>query len=476
MQLSLQKKLFLAFFTTTVILVAFVAGTTHYVMRDGFDDYIAHVKLQRLATVERAVVQYSMQDPSLSVFKTPGVWEGLILAIDEVKREQNADKAKDNKKPNKSQDPPPYVKKGDLPPYARGVALLDTQGAFVAGEHVDPENALHIKIENTTDKIVGYWLIRKGPPESDTLGNLFIAKQLKILLLLLGVAAVLSSILAWLLAIHFKKPMLHLQTAFRQVAQGKLDTRMRLTQTDEVGEIAQHFNAMTSQLEAQEKARNQWVSDTSHELRTPLTILRMRNEVMRDGIIQTVAEEWQRNLNTIADLTNLVDDLQAVSRSGERGWNLQKSSVDLQQWLDEVIQDHLPAFNAQGLNLSLQAKAGVVVSADVQRLTQVVRNVLVNSMRYTDTPGQTIVALSSDKKMARITISDSAPAVPDAALEHLFDRFYRCEGSRNRATGGSGLGLAICESIVKAHQGRIFAMHSEIGGLTIVIELPLLGA
>jgi two-component system sensor histidine kinase BaeS len=251
---------------------------------------------------------------------------------------------------------------------------------------------------------------------------------------------------------------------------------MRLTQTDEVGEIAQHFNVMTSQLEAQEKARNQWVSDTSHELRTPLTILRMRNEAMRDGIIQTAAEEWQRNLNTIADLTNLVDDLQAVSRSGERGWNLQKSSVDLQQWLDEVIQDHLPAFNAQGLNLSLQAKAGLVVSADVQRLTQVVRNVLVNSMRYTDTPGQTIVALSSDKKMARITISDSAPAVPDAALEHLFDRFYRCEGSRNRATGGSGLGLAICESIVKAHQGRIFAMHSEIGGLTIVIELPLLGA
>ena len=127
------------------------------------------------------------------------------------------------------------------------------------------------------------------------------------------------------------------------------------------------------------------------------------------------------------------------------------------------------------MGLTVQAPQEVYIEGDVQRMTQVLRNVLLNSLRYTDAPGQTIVALSADKKTARIVVSDSAPAVSDDALEHLFERFYRVEASRNRATGGSGLGLAICEGIVKAHGGRIFAAHSDIGGLSIVIELPLKG-
>lgn len=471
MQLSLQQKLFLAFFATTAILVAFVAGGMHYLMRDGFDDYVAYVKQQRLETVERAVVMLSEQDPSLSAFKSPGAWESFLLAVDEVKREQRSSKTS-----NRDDGASSYGRLGKLPPYARGVALLDAKGGFVAGEPVAAENALRIEIENAANKTVAYWLIRKGPPEDDNLGHSFIEKQLKVLSLLLGVSAILSSILAWLLAKHFKKPMARLQTAFRQVAQGRLETRLPMMQTDEIGEISQHFNVMTAQLEQQENARKQWVSDTSHELRTPLTILRMRSEAMRDGIIPVRPEEWQHNLNTIADLTNLVDDLQAVSRSGEAGWSLQKAPTDLLLLLQDVVRDHEPAFQAQGLRLSLQATGSIFASIDVQRFTQVLRNVLVNSMRYTDAPGQTLVALTQDKKNARITISDSAPAVPDEALGHLFERFYRCELSRNRATGGSGLGLAICEGIVKAHGGHIAAAHSALGGLSIVIELPLTGA
>ena len=471
MRPSLQKKLFLAFFTTTAILVVFVAVGMHYVMRDGFEDYVSHVKLQRLEPVERVVVEYVDNMGDLSVFKTEGVWESLVVAIDAVKREEHA-----NRKPeHKPERLPRELSDGDLPPYVRGVSLLDANGEFVAGDKVDPNNGMRVAIKNTKHQVVAYWLIRKGPPENDILSQLFIQKQLQVLLILLGVAAILSILLAWLLANHFKKPMAQLQTAFRQVASGQLNTRLPTTQADELGEIAQHFNLMTTQLEAQALARKQWVSDTSHELRTPLTILRMRNEAMRDGIIPTAADEWQRNLNTIADLTQLVDDLQAVSRGTENGWDLKKETLPLQKWLTDVVRDHQPAFAARGMSLTVQAPQEVYIEGDVQRMTQVLRNVLLNSLRYTDAPGQTIVALSADKKTARIVVSDSAPAVSDDALEHLFERFYRVEASRNRATGGSGLGLAICEGIVKAHGGRIFAAHSDIGGLSIVIELPLKG-
>ncbi|MGL4768398.1 MAG: ATP-binding protein [Formosimonas sp.] len=469
MRASLQKKLFLAFFATTAILVVFVAAGMHYVMRDGFDDYVAHVKLQRMEPVERVLVEYIETIGDLSVLQDPKVWQNLVATIDAVKREENA-----NRKPMDKREPE-VVNTGELPPYARGVALLDAQGRFVAGDAVEEFNSLRTEIKNRRHRIVGYWLIRKGPPENDILSHLFIQRQLEVLSILLGIAAVLSIILAWLLATHFKKPMARLQTAFRQVAAGRLETRLPSTQTDELGEIARHFNVMTAQLEAQARARQQWVSDTSHELRTPLTILRMRNEAMRDGIIHTVPEEWQRNLTTINDLTKLVDDLQAVARGTESGWDLHLETLPLQKWLHDVVQDHQAAFEAQGLTLSVNAPQEAVVQGDVQRLTQVLRNVLLNSLRYTDTPGQTIVALSHNKQKARIVVSDSAPAVSDAALGHLFERFYRVETSRNRATGGSGLGLAICEGIIQAHGGQIRAAHSEIGGLSIIIELPLIG-
>jgi two-component system sensor histidine kinase BaeS len=84
-----------------------------------------------------------------------------------------------------------------------------------------------------------------------------------------------------------------------------------------------------------------------------------------------------------------------------------------------------------------------------------------------------VIGLQADGKRVHIVVSDSAPAVSDEALKHLFERFYRCDTSRNRAKGGSGLGLAICEGIIKAHGGLIYAQHSELGGLTVVIELPL---
>jgi two-component system sensor histidine kinase BaeS len=115
----------------------------------------------------------------------------------------------------------------------------------------------------------------------------------------------------------------------------------------------------------------------------------------------------------------------------------------------------------------------VVIRGDEQRLQQVIRNILVNSLRYTDAPGQVVVSLMQSDMGIKICIKDSAPGVPEEALSHLFERFYRVDGSRNRASGGSGLGLAISQGIIAAHQGNITVAHSDLGGLQVNIELPL---
>ena len=273
---------------------------------------------------------------------------------------------------------------------------------------------------------------------------------------------------------HFRRPIADLQTGFRAVAAGQLSTRLNAEQGNEIGDIATHFNRMTAQLEAQESARRQWVADTSHELRTPLTVLRMRTEAMRDGIVPNMDEEWQRSIKCIEDLTVLVNDLQLMARATSGQWDLHLESIEVNQWLTGVVDSHKPAFEQANLNLSFLPMAQpVVIQGDEQRLQQVMRNILVNSLRYTDAPGRVVVSVTKGAAGIVICVKDSAPSVPATSLPHLFERFYRVDGSRNRASGGSGLGLAISQGIIAAHQGNITVAHSDLGGLQVNIELPL---
>ena len=299
-------------------------------------------------------------------------------------------------------------------------------------------------------------------------------EQLKVSLLMLAIAAALSALIAWSLSMHFRRPIADLQTGFRAVAAGQLSTRLNAEQGNEIGDIATHFNRMTAQLEAQESARRQWVADTSHELRTPLTVLRMRTEAMRDGIVPNTDEEWQRSIKCIEDLTVLVNDLQLMARATSGQWDLHLESIEVNQWLTGVVDSHKPAFEQANLNLSFLPMAQpVVIQGDEQRLQQVMRNILVNSLRYTDAPGRVVVSVTKGAAGIVICVKDSAPSVPATSLPHLFERFYRVDGSRNRASGGSGLGLAISQGIIAAHQGNITVAHSDLGGLQVNIELPL---
>ena len=510
---SLQKKFFLAFFSIAVLLVLLTTGVMHHQVRQGFDEYVTHAKIQRLGKVESVLVHMYQQDGSLDVLRKSGAWADLLSSVEAVRRDQlepEVPAAKQSRWNPVPVVPPPApatttprnpesVAREDkaiassvsimlqsrqeqtsaepiesIPPYARGVALLDANGLFLAGETVDAQYAIFEPIRNAQKQIIAYWLVSRNGLAYDALGRTFVDEQFKGFLLMVAVAAVFSAFIAWMLSMHFRRPIAELQTGFRAVAAGHLNTRLDSSEGNEMGDIATHFNRMTAQLEAQETARRQWVADTSHELRTPLTVLRMRTEAMRDGIVPNTDEEWQRSIKTIEDLALLVDDLQQMAKATAGQWDLNLQPIDLNLWLSSVVDDHKPAFEQAGLTLSYAPLADpVYIQGDEQRLQQVLRNILVNSMRYTDAPGQTVIRMERVAEWARISIKDSLPGVPDTSLLHLFERFYRVDGSRNRATGGSGLGLAICQGIVTAHQGTIFAQHSDLGGLEIIVELPL---
>ncbi|MCE1160760.1 MAG: ATP-binding protein [Burkholderiales bacterium] len=495
MRFSLQKKFFLAFFSIGVILVLLTAGVMHHEVREGFDEYVTNAKLKRLGKVESVLVHMYNQDGSLEVLRKSGAWTELLTSIEAVRREQFA--ARGTEAPNSNRNPETVAREDKaiassvsimlqnrgadvekpadpIPIYARGVALLDARGMFLAGETVDAQNARFEPIRNEQKQIIAYWLVSRDGSAYDSLARTFMDQQLKVSLLMLAIAAALSGIIAWSLSMHFRRPIADLQTGFRAVAAGQLNTRLNAEQGNEIGDIATHFNRMTAQLEAQESARRQWVADTSHELRTPLTVLRMRTEAMRDGIVPNTDEEWQRSIKCIEDLTVLVNDLQLMARATSGQWDLHIEPIEVNQWLAGVVDSHKPAFEQANLTLSfVPMMQPVVIRGDEQRLQQVIRNILVNSLRYTDAPGQVVVSLMQCDMGIKICIKDSAPGVPEEALSHLFERFYRVDGSRNRASGGSGLGLAISQGIIAAHQGNITVAHSDLGGLQVNIELPL---
>ena len=147
--------------------------------------------------------------------------------------------------------------------------------------------------------------------------------------------------------------------------------------------------------------------------------------------------------------------------------------VALHELIDSIVRTFAARAAGQRIEINAQLTELPDVSGDAQRLTQLIRNLLENALRYTNAPGRIELHLSRHGRAARLDIQDSPPGVPDEALPRLFDRLFRLDPSRSRISGGAGLGLAICERIVDSHHGTIQAMHSPLGGLLVRIILPL---
>lgn len=219
--------------------------------------------------------------------------------------------------------------------------------------------------------------------------------------------------------------------------------------------------------------RRDFMADISHELRTPLAVLRGELEAIQDGVRKFTPETVASLQAEVGTLTKLVDDLHQLSMSDEGALAYQKAPVDLIPLLEVAGGAFRERFASRGLKLQFSLPDSITVFGDRDRLMQLFNNLLENSLRYTDSGGSLQISAGQRDKTVRLTFADSAPGVSDDQLQKLFERFYRTEGSRNRASGGSGLGLAICLNIVEAHNGRIIAAHSPFGGVSITVELPL---
>jgi two-component system, OmpR family, sensor histidine kinase BaeS len=238
-------------------------------------------------------------------------------------------------------------------------------------------------------------------------------------------------------------------------------------------DLLQGVAEIAEKLERSESARRIANAAIAHELRTPLTALRARVESLEFGVYPLEISEVTKLHSSLDLLEKLIWDLQTVSLSEANELHLDIQNLDVGALLLEVRDDLQFLADQKNISLHSEAEVNIVIQADPGRIRQVIHNLLENAIRYTPA-GERIEAITqTTDQFLKISIADSGKGVPDSELEQLFTPFYRLEPSRSREFGGSGLGLAVVAAIVNAHHGTIKAHKADIGGLEMVILLPL---
>ncbi len=299
----------------------------------------------------------------------------------------------------------------------------------------------------------------------------------------LMVVALLTA--AWL-ARRWTQPLAAVQDATQRLAQGELTVRLPpgpglAGRSDEIGDVMRNVNRMAEGLERLDGARRRWLADISHELRTPLTVLRGDIEALQDGVRPLRLEAISVLHEEVLRIGKLVDDLHLLATSDLRALPCHFAPADACALLQRLTHRFEGRAHAAGLTLSLHlpddpaalaALAVLDVHWDADRIEQLLANLMENSLRYTDAPGQIQVHLQSTGATVSVRVEDSSPGVSAAQMPQLFEPLYRTDPARARLHGGSGLGLAICEAIARAHGGHLEASASALGGVCITLTLP----
>jgi two-component system sensor histidine kinase BaeS len=257
-----------------------------------------------------------------------------------------------------------------------------------------------------------------------------------------------------------------------QLAAGQLDVRVQARGKDELAFLSSSFNAMAEAVQRSEERQRRLVADVAHELRTPLSNLRGYLEGLADGVIEPTPELFASLHEETLLQRRILDDLQylALAEAGDLAYH--PEPLDLSELAETAVTAHRAVAVNAGLELVVDAPAPIEVHADPDRIRQVLGNLLSNAIRYTDAGGRVEVMVTRDPLTAILSVRDSGVGMTAAEVSRVFDRFWRADPARQRATGGSGLGLTIARRIVDDHGGNITATSEPGLGTTFTVRLP----
>jgi two-component system sensor histidine kinase BaeS len=278
-------------------------------------------------------------------------------------------------------------------------------------------------------------------------------------------------------------PLADVMAAADAVAEGDLTVRVDESGTSggtgnrwQFGRLARSFNRMTEELQRSDQMRRSLTADVAHELRTPLHIIQGNLEGILDGVYEPDDEHIEATLDETRMLARLVDDLHTLSQAEAGQLSLNWETVDVAELLADVETSFSGLMAAKGIDLTVECagdSAGLMVAGDVDRLDQVLTNLVVNALRHTPPGGRVTLLADRSGEDVRIVVADTGIGIPEEELPYIFERFWRGEESRTHVDGaGAGLGLAIAKQLVETHQGTIIVSSTPGSGTRFIISLP----
>ncbi|AST07772.1 two-component sensor histidine kinase [Anoxybacillus flavithermus] len=277
------------------------------------------------------------------------------------------------------------------------------------------------------------------------------------------------------IAMHFTKPLQHMQQAAYRVSQGDFSAQVNVEAEDEIGQLAKAFNQMAHALAKEDERKKEFLANVSHELRTPLSYVKGYSEALLDGVIKEEAQQkkYVRLIHREASrMQRLVRDLLDLAQL-EGTYPLVRTPFSIAQLVEETIEKYEPMLQEKNIRLLLDLDHDLIVDGDPDRIEQVLQNVLDNALRYTPSFGTISLRAVNKQPMCELIIADSGCGMSKEDIERLGERFFRADRSRSREHGGTGLGIAIVKQIIKLHGGSIRFESEQGKGTTVYMELPL---
>jgi two-component system sensor histidine kinase BaeS len=356
--------------------------------------------------------------------------------------------------------------------------VLVPNGGYKPGDQVPPRDLAKGISITEADKVIGVLVAIPAPFQGRPREVEFIERINRTLLYGALIGSVIALLLGIFLSRTLTRPIRELTRATHAVSEGDLSQQVPVRSSDELGELAQAFNKMSSELSRSVNSRKQMTADIAHELRTPLSLILGHAEAVHDGVLPPSRENFEIIREEAARLENLVNDLRILSLADAGELSIAPQSIEPGRLLQEVAAHY--QYETQRKNVSLDLDIASPLSnivVDPGRMTQVLTNILDNALRHTPEGGKILLSARDANvgDQVELAVQDSGPGLKAEDLDRIFDRFYRTDSSRQRDgafQGGSGLGLAIARSIVQAHGGQLSA-ESETGkGLRVIIRLP----
>ena len=473
--MKLFYKFFFAFCITSFVAVGLMLSLITVNLSTSFNDFVNEAEHKQVSNLKSRIVSYYRDNGSWQRLKgNEPLWKEMLGA----KVNSNAaDSTPTSNGQNATETNDNLLALSSLLQTQKRLSLYDVDKQVIIGRDLITDNPYSEVIE-LNGKIIGWLSLVPSELVEGSPGNEFLAQQYKNYYIIALMVIALAFVTAWLFSRHLLAPISSLIDGTYTLIRGNYRLRIEKKTNDELALLSDNVNVLAETLDKNQNNRFKWMSDVTHELKTPLTVLRGQLIGIQDGVFIADEQRVQLFIDQIDSMSNIVNDLYQLSITDVGGLTYKKQPLNPIQILLQVADSFTAKFEQKKLYVDcsqlaqLMADKKCSVLADKDRIRQLFVNLFENCCRYTDASGQIQISAQIIAKQLHIQIQDSAPGVPLAIQDKLFERFYRVEPSRNRGYGGSGLGLALCKQIIDAHQGEISTSDSSLGGLSINITLP----